>query len=51
MRFVAILTRTPLHVLDVENLRGAQVSNDALRARWPTADVRELASVRVEAAP
>jgi hypothetical protein len=48
MRFVAILTRTPLHVLDVDKLRGAELSAAALRVRWTAADVRELVTVQVD---
>jgi hypothetical protein len=48
MRFVAILTKAPLHVLDVEKLHGADLSTAALRARWPAADIRDLVTVHVE---
>jgi hypothetical protein len=51
MRFVAIVTHSPLHVRDVEALHGADLEYGALRARWPDADVRELASVQVEPHP
>jgi hypothetical protein len=50
MRFVAILSPSPLHVLDVDNLRGAELSTASLQARWPTADVRELVTVHVDSA-
>jgi hypothetical protein len=51
MRFVSILTTSPLHVRDVETLHGTELDVSSLRARWPTADVRELVTVRVESAP
>jgi hypothetical protein len=47
MRFVAVVSRAPLHVLDVDALRGADLALASLRARWPAADVRELATVTV----
>ena len=47
MRFVAIVSPSPLHVRDVDDLRGADLATASLRARWPTADVRELATVHV----
>ncbi|CAN5856759.1 hypothetical protein BH11MYX4_BH11MYX4_45670 [soil metagenome] len=51
MRFIAILSPLPLHVLDVEALRGTELSTASLRARWPTADVRELVTVIVDSSP
>ena len=51
MRFVAILSPAPLRVWDVENLRGEGLSTASLRARWPTADVRDLVTVHVDSSP
>ncbi len=48
MRFVGILSLSPLHVLDVDNLHGEELTLASLRARWPAADIRELAAVQVE---
>jgi anti-sigma factor RsiW len=51
LRFVAILSHSPLRVLDVDTLRGADLSTESLRARWPVADVRELVTVYVDPSP
>jgi Putative zinc-finger len=51
MRFVAILSESIMHVLDVDRLAGAELSTDALQARWPAASVRDLATVDVAPAP
>jgi Putative zinc-finger len=51
LRFVAILTTTPLQALEVDRLHGADLSTASLRARWPTADVRELLTVDVDFSP
>jgi hypothetical protein len=48
LRFVAILTTKPLHVQEVDGLRGGALSTASLRARWPGADVREMATVDVD---
>jgi hypothetical protein len=48
LRFVAILTKAPLRVLDVDKLRAGDLSTASLRARWPTADIRELVTVHVD---
>jgi hypothetical protein len=51
MRFVAILSESIMHVLDVDRLAGAELSTDALQARWPAASVRDLAMVDVATSP
>jgi Putative zinc-finger len=51
MRFVAIVSPSALHVLDVDGLRGADLETTSLRARWPAADVRDLVTVNVDSSP
>mgnify|MGYP000864627670 CR=1 FL=1 len=48
MRFVVILTSSPMHVHDVETLHGDPLTTASLRARWPSADIRELVTVHVD---
>jgi hypothetical protein len=42
MRLVSIVTSSPLHVSDVEALRGGQLELSSLRARWPEAMVSAI---------
>jgi hypothetical protein len=50
LRLVTVLTRSPLHVSDVEAAAPADRSPEALRRRWPEARVDELV-VRYAAPP
>lgn len=47
MRFVAVVSKSPLHVRDVDELRAAELETRALAARFAGADVRELVTVNV----
>jgi len=43
VRVVAVLSRTPLHVSDVESLPGVELVPEALKRRFGSGDVREFA--------
>ncbi len=42
LRVVAVLSRAPLHVADVESLPGAELSAEKLLERFPRAEVRQF---------
>jgi hypothetical protein len=49
LRFLAILSERPMHVSEIERLAPPQLALSRLRARFPSADVRDLGSVRIDA--